>query len=382
MSYILNALKKSQQERDRGAVPTLGQLPDAAPSNGRRHWPYWVGGGVAVNLLALAAIVWWLGAGSEEPRQADLTAGERETAALEDATPPGLAAAPDVERRSDGSGSARPPRAPASAATAASAPSLAEAEGLPRLETASVADDLAAMRPVDPMPVDPMSSETAAQVSERAGRPHLRPLSEASGREAALVPGTPSLQSPIETDAGAAPEEIENADLAEASPSAAPPTASPVAPRSLEVIPAAAPLRRESSPAAAAADRVAAPQSPGRETLSGPDLQLASLPQDEAAALEGAPSQPQPAAYATADLPTVRELSYSVQSALPEFPISVHVYSEEAGNRFVIIDREKYREGDHINRDLTLEAIAPGGIVLRYLDTAFCVPTAIGKSCS
>lgn len=59
MSYILEALKKSQQERGRGQVPDLQTLHQsiATPEIVAPRWPYWA---LVVALLALAFLLGWL----------------------------------------------------------------------------------------------------------------------------------------------------------------------------------------------------------------------------------------------------------------------------------------------------------------------------------
>jgi general secretion pathway protein B len=81
--------------------------------------------------------------------------------------------------------------------------------------------------------------------------------------------------------------------------------------------------------------------------------------------------EPDPDPDPYAHLPLLRQLPFEVQTAIPDLRITVHVYGEEPRSRFVMIQRKKYREGDRLSDDLTLDAIAPGGLVLRYQDTAF-----------
>ena len=59
MSYILEALKKSQQERSRGQVPDIQTLHQAVVSNEpiAPRWPYWA---LGVCLMALAFLLGWL----------------------------------------------------------------------------------------------------------------------------------------------------------------------------------------------------------------------------------------------------------------------------------------------------------------------------------
>ncbi|HEX5047663.1 MAG TPA: general secretion pathway protein GspB [Gammaproteobacteria bacterium] len=58
MSFILDALRKSEHERQRGAVPGISNVPFAVP---RRETPRWMVALVAVLLLAVVALggAWW-----------------------------------------------------------------------------------------------------------------------------------------------------------------------------------------------------------------------------------------------------------------------------------------------------------------------------------
>lgn len=66
MSYILDALRRAEadRERERGQVPGLHTQPTsergAAPRAGRRRWLPWAGGGLLV-LAGIAAGSWWAG---------------------------------------------------------------------------------------------------------------------------------------------------------------------------------------------------------------------------------------------------------------------------------------------------------------------------------
>lgn len=316
MSYILKALKKSQQERDRSAVPTLSRLPEVQPAPGRRHWPYWAGAAALANAAVLAGLVWWLADDPDARPQAPVARSALETDGVVAAADPGRAeAAAPAPGQGPGRGPGRGTTAglPRSAKSPAIAAAHPDFPGRPRL----AAEAPASRAQADPAELLAPSGPTAPRVSAASAAAH-------AGREA-TVP---------------APARAE-----------------------LDIAPAAALAR--GSPAAEAA-----PQSELTASAKGAEL----MPAPAAAA------RPRPAPQD--ELPTMRELSSAMRSALPKLPISVHVYSEEASGRFVIIGREKYREGDRLERELTLEAIAPGGIVLRYQDTAFCVPTTIGKSCS
>jgi general secretion pathway protein B len=62
MSYILEALKKAQTERQLGSAPTIHALPIHAaelPEAGASRTPMWIAIGVAVLMAAGAGAMWW-----------------------------------------------------------------------------------------------------------------------------------------------------------------------------------------------------------------------------------------------------------------------------------------------------------------------------------
>ncbi len=58
MSYILEALRKSDQQRQRGAAPTLLAGPAIAPAP--KQTAYWAYGLLAVLLLGAGIAIGWL----------------------------------------------------------------------------------------------------------------------------------------------------------------------------------------------------------------------------------------------------------------------------------------------------------------------------------
>lgn len=94
MSYILDALKKAEQERDLGRVPRLETMQDNAPRRSRALLLWLVAGVLLVNV---AALVWWL----RPSTHSDVATPERQ-APLSAVQPPRIApsasAAPPVTR--------------------------------------------------------------------------------------------------------------------------------------------------------------------------------------------------------------------------------------------------------------------------------------------
>lgn len=84
MSYILEALRKAERERNLGQVPTLAGLPDANPPPPRRLWPWMLAAALAANVLVAVLIYLF-------PRQ------DAHLPAVETLPPPPVAALPPAE---------------------------------------------------------------------------------------------------------------------------------------------------------------------------------------------------------------------------------------------------------------------------------------------
>lgn len=74
MSYILDALKRADAERERGHVPGLHAQPlggtATATPRGPARWAWWAGGGAG--LVVVAALAWRMGADTHAPVPATL----------------------------------------------------------------------------------------------------------------------------------------------------------------------------------------------------------------------------------------------------------------------------------------------------------------------
>lgn len=57
MSFILDALKKSETERQRQGAPSIASIPETSQKQGNARWPWIVGGLLIINLVVLAAIM-------------------------------------------------------------------------------------------------------------------------------------------------------------------------------------------------------------------------------------------------------------------------------------------------------------------------------------
>jgi len=75
----------------------------------------------------------------------------------------------------------------------------------------------------------------------------------------------------------------------------------------------------------------------------------------------------------TSDVPEWNALSLDFRSGLSLPHIDVHVYSDDPGRRFILVDLQKYREGETLGNGAVLEEILPSGIQLYYQGTRFRV---------
>ena len=68
-----------------------------------------------------------------------------------------------------------------------------------------------------------------------------------------------------------------------------------------------------------------------------------------------------------------QDLAVANGSNLPELRLDLHVYAPKPENRFALINMQRMREGDSI-KDVRVEAITPEGVVLSHNGTKFLLP--------
>jgi len=61
-------------------------------------------------------------------------------------------------------------------------------------------------------------------------------------------------------------------------------------------------------------------------------------------------------------------------SNLPVLNIDIHSYDPQAGRSYVLINLEKYREGDYLAEGPLLSEIVPDGVVLEHMGERFLLP--------
>ncbi|MBL6986806.1 MAG: general secretion pathway protein GspB [Methylobacter sp.] len=89
-------------------------------------------------------------------------------------------------------------------------------------------------------------------------------------------------------------------------------------------------------------------------------------------AIDIQPDLPEPIAVKI-DLPFLNDLPFDFRQTIPKFTINVFVYSQQAEERWVMIDMIKYKPGQHIKNALLLKEIRPDSLVVVYQNRTFQV---------
>lgn len=212
MSYILDALRRADAERERGAVPSLCSQTFAGPTDEplaprRRAGGVWIALGVALGLaLPLGGAVWWASR-RDAAQPAELSASPERSPPQAVAGVAPAAARPLAEVRSAAPVSEPPPREEPAAAATTPAPQGAAgmAQGRPAAQGGR-ADDRSS-----PAPATSGRGEPAPQ---RRGRPAAAPAASADGTGTrprdglAAVPAAASVAPASPAPASPAPERV------------------------------------------------------------------------------------------------------------------------------------------------------------------------------
>lgn len=290
MSLILEALKKSEQQRRLGEAPTLGS-PVVSTRPRRSALPV-----LLVLIVIGVGAGWWL---SRQP-----------------APPPATPAPPvTAEKSVPGKPAGAPATKPGQPATAAANQERLKAEAARRkADQAKRIEALGNAKQTPPLGVPGTNPATAVMGGRKPGDPlpHAIPGQKTPPADQAAVPP--------KTDANAVPPKVDA--------KAPPPVTKPA---------------------------------PEQETAASPPPAPAKAPATGAA----------PDASA---LPTIWELPFSTRKDIPALELSMHVYSSDPKQRFVVIKGERHVEGDEIGSDLTLREIRQDGLVLDYKGQKFFFP--------
>ena len=74
---------------------------------------------------------------------------------------------------------------------------------------------------------------------------------------------------------------------------------------------------------------------------------------------------------ANKDMPTAEQLIGSGVLSMPMLNLDLHVYSDKAASRFVVINSRKYKEGGQLTEGPTVESITSDDVILAYQGQRF-----------
>ncbi len=275
MSFILDALRKSEHERQRQSGPGLAEVAVAAPRTKTNVWATAAVVLLLANLLAVGVLM---------IRRAK--APDSQTAT----DPASVAAEPTP---------VLPERLPAPSAGAM--PSSVTATAAPRVESTRPAAE------------EPSSPATTTGVPP----PMLQPA------DASAVPAATRNPLELEVAEGALPGDPVLAERAASVPSG-PPAVTEYSTRSGSVV---------------------------YETAPGAGGEVAErLP----------------------ELPTIDDVA--LQGGVPEMHVDLHVYASNPQERFIFVNKRKYREGDTLQEGPRVEEITRNGVVLNQQGRRFILP--------
>ncbi|NBC48226.1 MAG: GspB domain-containing protein [Gammaproteobacteria bacterium] len=326
MSYILEALKKSQQERELGQVPRLQAPMFEEPLEPARVQPWiYVALGLAIIAVMLASYA-ALRPPMLEPAADPVAVSDVDTAAGDQGAGAMIASAePEAKPRAGASGTTGPTRnagdsgpqsAPASSGTDSS---LAAADP----------DDLSVEPQVLVVPAPPKPGERLPRGADELRRAVLGPEASSSIRRRE--------QGPVRAQPA--------------------PDHAPVPPELIaEIEQFKRTVQAGDGPAAESDDATAADQErrAQRSESQAPRNRVAS----RAVNSDASSGRPPP-------------LSSSLRRQLPPFSMTVHVYDPSPTRRFVYLNGSKLREGELSRDGFIVEQIVADGAIFRYDEHRF-----------
>ena len=84
-------------------------------------------------------------------------------------------------------------------------------------------------------------------------------------------------------------------------------------------------------------------------------------------------SEPPPPVASSSGVPHWDDLSLEFRSGLALPHIDVHVYDDDPARRFILVDLQKYREGEILDSGAVVEMINESTIQLNFRGTSFLI---------
>lgn len=344
MSYILEALKRSQNERELGQVPTLIAAPATESNRVPRSKPW---GLVAVGLAGVAVAIALYAALTRVEVWPATPQAEPEVAGAPTGTPVAAAAEPPTYESQ--AAEVVPIQTPL---PTGSSPQTLDAQRLGDTSTGSGS--------LAPRGSSPGAQQNLTETVIRGDVPPLardgRPPQRAMDQDtlAALEDDAASIET---TDTEGNPmEESTSSDW-------------------MEMDEEIGPAEPEESPPPAP-DHQARPRRTRPARAIPPEPEAAPIPEDlrqdveafkEQIRRERSGTAPRPADTKAAPTdPTKLRLPLEIETRLPAFFMTAHIYDIDASKRFVVINALKYTPGDTTREGLKVEDILPDGVVLSF----------------
>jgi general secretion pathway protein B len=319
MSFILDALKKSESDRQRQTGPALFEVKVAPP---KARFPVWAVAIVALLVINMMIVGWLLLRRSSR--------GDETSAAAQNAQ--SAAAAAPIQAP----GTASMPAQPAGNSLSTNSPS---ANGASRNENTGS---------------PPVSTMSAAPNTATGGSPN-------NGAPATFAPPAPQSANAQQSPAMSNPPARETGQQQGRLPDSY--TRLPDAEARQTDSPAHLPDRDQSEPTLAGT-----PRDSGADTGASPD-DYAPAADPGSPLFKGHVKRGTESGYML-----YQDLAVTNGADLPQLRLDLHVYAAKPQDRFALINMRKLHEGDSLQGGVRVEAITPDGVVMSHNGTKFLLP--------
>ncbi len=326
MSYILEALRKSEQERQRGKVPDLNSFKEeSGPVVPRNRILPWAIGAVAVVNLAVILFVWapWK---PSAPGVATIPADTAQPVAIAQISPPPSPVQPAVPVPQPQQPAMQQPVAQQ---TSQQVPAQQPVQGYPQQVGQMQMAPQPAMQPAQQQPMMPLAPQYAQQQPGYAGQGYGQP---AYPQQQAVQGGYPPPQYRQPPPQYQGYQQVQTPNVTIVAP--------PVQDQTTTVSPAQS----------GEGEQYIEPYSP-----------------DFPASAE--PGRSPNVAY----MPQLEELPPYERQAIPDMTFSSHMYSSMPRFRSIIINGKRLKEGEYLNDTLQVREITDKGVIMSNGNTLFTV---------
>jgi general secretion pathway protein B len=332
MSFILDALKKSETDRQRQNGPALFEVRMAPPKTGLPLWAIGLGGLLAVNLVIVAWVL------LRKPSTPDTAANSATNTTQAGVQPP---AGPPYSAPQGYGAQQGYPAPPQGYPQQAGYPPAAQGYGAPQGYA---------------------GGSQAYSGSQAPGQGYPPPQGYPQGQQG--YPGQPPY-----SGASAAGGPPSGYPQGQPGPNTVPVGGNPPAGPVGQTAGMTAPPGQEGAPGAANGSSDAATQAEGGGEKLNPD--------DYAPAADPSPATPfgnRVTRGTTAGVPLYRDAAALPGVNIPQLRLDLHVFAAKPQDRFVMVNMHKLHEGDNTPEGVHVERITPEGAVLSKDGVQFLLP--------